>query len=85
MAHTENRKLNGLTVCFTGKSSHFNGDAIEEFFEKNGAKCVHAISKNVDYLITGDKPGGAKIKKANEIGISVLAEDDFFEKFELNF
>lgn len=81
----ENGKFDKLIICFTGKSSHFNGDEVEEFFEKNGAKCVHNISKNVNYLIIGDKPGGVKIKKAKEIGVPILSEEEFFKKFEISF
>ena len=54
---TGEQPLFGLTLCFTGKPNRFQGDAIEDFLESNGAKCTHSVSKSMDYLITGEKPG----------------------------
>jgi DNA ligase (NAD+) len=79
-----NTVLNGLTVCFTGSSNKFKGDDVEKFLEKNGAKCVHGVSKKLNYLITGDKPGSSKIKKAEELGVEIINENDFYNKFNLN-
>ena len=76
--------LNNLTVCFTGSSNKFKGDDIEKFLEENGAKCVHSVSKKLNYLITGEKPGGSKVKKAEEFGITIITESEFYNKFNLN-
>jgi DNA ligase (NAD+) len=75
--------LNGLTVCFTGSSNKFKGDEVEKFLEENGAKCVHSVSKKLNYLITGEKPGSSKVKKAEESGITIITETDFYNKFNL--
>ena len=75
--------LNGLTVCFTGSSNKFKGDEVEKFLEGNGAKCVHSVSKKLNYLITGEKPGSSKVKKAEEIGVTIITETDFYNKFNL--
>lgn len=75
------KKLDGLTVCFTGSSYRMKGDAVEEFLEKNGAKCVHGVNKKLNYLITGDKPGGSKVAKAEELGVEIINERDFYNKF----
>lgn len=79
-----NTVLNGLTLCFTGSSNKFKGDDVEKFLEKNGAKCVHGVSKKLNYLITGDKPGSSKTKKAEELGVEIINENDFYNKFNLN-
>lgn len=76
--------LNGLTVCFTGSSSKFKGDEVEKFLEENGAKCVHSVSKKLNYLITGEKPGSSKVKKAEESGVTIITETDFYNKFNLS-
>lgn len=75
--------LNGLTVCFTGSSNKFKGDEVEKFLEENGAKCVHSISKKLNYLITGEKPGSSKVKKSEEAGVTIITETDFYNKFRL--
>lgn len=75
--------LSGMTVCFTGKSFRFSGDDVEKFLEGNGAKCTHSISKTMDYLILGEKPGGSKVDKANGYGIKIISERDFYEKFKI--
>ena len=76
--------LNGLTVCFTGSSNKFKGDEVEKFLEENGAKCVHSVSKKLSYLIIGEKPGSSKVKKAEEIGVTIITETDFYNKFNLS-
>lgn len=80
---TGNKALSGLTVCFTGKSERFTGDDIEDFLEINGAKCTHSVSKKMNYLITGEKPGGSKVAKAQELGVEIITESDFYKKFNL--
>lgn len=80
---TGDKALSGLTVCFTGKSERFSGDDVEKFLEENGAKCTHSVSKKMDYLIIGEKPGGSKVSKAQEMGIKIITENDFYRKFEL--
>ena len=73
--------LEGLTVCFTGKSNRFSGDDVEGYLESLGAKCTHSVSKSMNYLITGAKPGGSKVSKAQSYGIEVISEEDFYSKF----
>lgn len=80
----EGGRLDGMTVCFTGSSYKFKGDEVEAFFEKNGAKCVHSVSKKLTYLITGDKPGSSKVSKATELGVEIIGEEEFYNKYNLN-
>ena len=81
--NTGDKALSGLTVCFTGKSERFSGDEVENFLEINGAKCTHSVSKKMDYLIIGEKPGGSKVAKAQELGVEIIEEDLFYKKFNL--
>jgi DNA ligase (NAD+) len=73
--------LRGLNVCFTGSSDRFKGDAVEEFLEGNGAKCIHGVNGKLNFLITGAKPGGSKVAKAKELGIEIIEEHDFYNKY----
>lgn len=73
--------LKNLTVCFTGKSNSFSGDAVEDYLESCGAKCTHSVSKSLNYLILGEKPGGSKVAKAESLGVEMINESDFYQKF----
>lgn len=75
--------LQGLTLVFTGKSNRFPGDGVEKYLESLGAKTSHSVSKNTNYLITGEKPGGGKLSKATDCGVEVIEEENFYSKFNL--
>lgn len=69
--------LENQTFLFTGKLSLFTREAAEEMVEKHGGKNISAVSKNLNYLIVGEK-AGSKLKKAQDIGtITILDEQEF--------
>ncbi len=75
--------LEGMTVIFTGTSYRFKRDEIKEFFMGHGAKYVGSVSGKVNYVVTGDAPGQNKIDKARQLGVEIIAERDFYDKFGL--
>ena len=71
--------LEGKTFLFTGKLSLFTREAAEEMVEKNAGKNISAVSKNLDYLVVGEK-AGSKLKKAQDLGsITILDEQEFLD------
>lgn len=80
IVNTEERNIK---VCFTGKSSKFKGDEVEKYLKSNGFT-IAGVNKSLNYLIIGDKPGGSKVKKAEELGITITTESEFYNKFNLN-
>ena len=71
--------LEGKTFLFTGKLSLFTREQAEEMVEKHGGKNISAVSKNLNYLVVGEK-AGSKLKKAQEIGtIEILDEQQFLD------
>lgn len=72
----------GVKVCFTGKSSKFKGDEVEEFLKSNGFT-IAGVSKSLNYLIIGEKPGSSKVKKAEESGVEIISENEFYKKYNL--
>lgn len=71
--------LENKTFLFTGKLSLFTRDDAEEMVEKHGGKNISAVSKNLSYLVVGEK-AGSKLKKAQDIGtIEILDEQQFLD------
>lgn len=73
------KTLEGLTFVITGSLNTFeNRDALVEYIESLGGKVVSAISNKVNYLINNDKTStSTKNKKAKELNISIIGEEDF--------
>jgi DNA ligase (NAD+) len=71
--------LENKTFLFTGKLSLFTREQAEEMVEKHGGKNISAVSKNLNYLVVGEK-AGSKLKKAQDIGtIEILDEQEFLD------
>jgi DNA ligase (NAD+) len=68
-------KLNGQKFVITGTLPR-GRDEIKDLIEANGGHVLSAISKKTDFVLAGDE-AGSKLKKAEELGISILAWDDF--------
>ena len=74
--------LAGKTFLFTGKLSLFTREQAEEMVEKHGGRNISAVSKNLNYLVVGEK-AGSKLKKAQDIGtITILDEQEFLKMME---
>ena len=71
--------ITGKTFVITGAVSHFpNRDAVKDFIEERGGKVAGSVSAKTDYLINNDTASGSsKNKKAKELGIPIISEDDF--------
>lgn len=78
---TEESPVTGKTVVFTGSLERFTRDEAKARAQSLGAKVAGAVSKNTDYLVAG--PGaGSKLKKAQELGVQVLSEDEWLSLIE---
>ena len=71
----------GKTFVITGSVEHFaNRSEAKAFIEARGGKVTGSVTKKTDYLINNDKTSGSsKNKKAQELGIPILSEEDFLE------
>lgn len=71
--------LEGKTFLFTGSLRQFTRDEAQKMVEQHGGKNISAVSKNLNYLIAGEK-AGSKLKKAEALGtVQVLSEDEFLQ------
>lgn len=68
-------KLKGLSFLFTGTLTMKRNDA-EALVSDNGGNIASSVSKNLSYLVAGEK-AGSKLDKANSLGIKVLSENEF--------
>lgn len=73
--------IKGKTFVITGSVNHFaNRDEVKALIEKMGGKVTGSVSKNTDYLINNDSmSSSSKNKKAKELGVSIITEEEFLE------
>lgn len=71
--------FSGKTLCVTGKLNAFTRDGINAKISELGAKATGSVSKNTDYLITNEASGSSKYKKAIELNVAIITEDEFIK------
>ena len=74
-------KLAGKTFVLTGELSRFSRKEAGERLEALGAKVSGSVSKKTSYVLAGEE-AGSKLKKAQELGIPVLTEEEFAKMLE---
>jgi DNA ligase (NAD+) len=75
----EYQPFEGQIFVFTGSLEKFTRKNAKDMVEDLGGKASSSVSKNTDFVVAG--PGaGSKLKKAEELGIDVLTEDEFLAK-----
>ena len=68
--------LSGQNLVFTGSLSSLSRSEAKSQAEQLGAKVVNTVSNNTHLVIVGEK-AGSKLKKARELGIKVISEEDW--------
>ncbi len=73
--------ISGKIFVITGDLNHFvNRNELVSKIESLGGKVSGSVSKKTNYLINNDKlSSSSKNKKANELGIEIISEDDFLK------
>lgn len=76
-------RCENLTFVVTGDVHHYpNRNALKAYIESQGGKVTGSVSKSTDYLINNDPASSSsKNTKARTLGIPVISEDEFMEKF----
>ena len=72
------KRFAGMTFVLTGTLSRFDRKTAEGMIEARGGKAAGSVSKKTTYVVAGED-AGSKLRKAQELGISVLTEDEFAE------
>ena len=78
-AKVKENPFNGKTLCVTGKLNSFTRDSINAKIAELGAKAAGSVSSKTDYLITNEQSGSSKYKKAVELNIPIITEDEFLK------
>jgi DNA ligase (NAD+) len=74
-----NNTLEGKTFVISGVFTRVSREGLTDLIKQNGGKLVSSISSKLDFLVAGDNMGPAKRQKAENLGISIISEDDFFD------
>ena len=72
------RRFAGMTFVLTGALEKFTRDEAGEMIEARGGKAAGSVSKKTTYVVAGEA-AGSKLRRAQELGIPVLTEDEFLE------
>ena len=70
-------KLAGKSYIISGTIEGFGREEAEDKLRELGATITGSVTKNTTALILGKKPGASKVKKAAELGIPTLTEEDY--------
>jgi DNA ligase (NAD+) len=73
----EKRSIVGKRFLATGKLNNFSRQSIMDSVEENGGIYASTIGINLDYLIVGENAGAAKLKKAKELNINMIDENEY--------
>ncbi|MDZ4664588.1 MAG: NAD-dependent DNA ligase LigA [Bacteroidota bacterium] len=70
-------KLEGKTIVVSGVFTKFSRDQIKELIELNGGTNSSSISKKTSYVLAGENMGPEKLKKAENLKVPIISEEDF--------
>ena len=74
-------RFDGMTFVLTGALQKFTREEAAEKIELFGGKAAGSVSKKTTYVVVGEN-AGSKERKARELGIPILSEDDFLQMLQ---
>ena len=80
-AELVDERFAGMTFVLTGTLTQFDRKAAQAMIEERGGKAASSVSKRTTYVIAGEA-AGSKLKKAQELNIPVLTEEEFAKMLE---
>ena len=81
--HNQNNEINKKVFVLTGTMKSFSREQLITKIEGYGGQVKNSISKNIDYLIVGDK-AGSKLEKAKKLGTNILKEEELLNLLSNN-
>ena len=80
-AAVADHRFAGMTFVLTGTLTRYDRKTAQELIEARGGKAAGSVSKRTTYVVAGEA-AGSKLKKAQELNIPILTEDDFARMLE---
>lgn len=74
-------KFKGKTFVLTGTLPTYKRNEVSNIIERLGGKVSLSVSKNTTYVVAGED-AGSKLKKANDLGVMVISEEEFIKLCE---
>lgn len=68
--------LEGLTFVITGTLPSMSRREATAFVEEHGGRVTGSVSGNTDYLLSGESPGATKTRKAQQLGVPTIDEEE---------
>ncbi|MBR5497931.1 MAG: NAD-dependent DNA ligase LigA [Clostridia bacterium] len=78
LREVKDKRFEGMTFVLTGALSKFTRNEASSIIEEFGGKTASSVSKKTTCVLAGED-AGSKLRKANELGIKVISEDEFAE------
>ncbi|KAF2955321.1 NAD-dependent DNA ligase LigA [Marinitoga sp. 38H-ov] len=82
----ESRENDGIfkdmQICVTGELKKMTRGQFKELIEINGGIFKDSVTKKLNLLVVGNN-AGSKLEKAKKLGIQILTEDEFFDRYKL--
>ena len=72
-------KLAGMSIVISGTFSQHSRDEYKALIEAHGGKNVGSVSKKTSFILAGENMGPEKRKKAEDLGIPLMSEEEFLE------
>ncbi len=76
-ATPQSNVLQGKSIVISGVFAHHSRDEYKAMIEAHGGKNVGSVSKKTSFILAGDNMGPEKRKKAQDLGVEILSEDNF--------
>ena len=80
-AELVDERFAGMTFVLTGALTRFDRKTAQALIEERGGKAAGSVSKRTTYVVAGEA-AGSKLKKAQELNIPVLTEDEFADMLQ---
>ncbi len=71
--------LKNKTFMFTGKLKEISRAEAKSLIEENSGKIISNVNKKLNYLIIGDKPTIKKVKKAKELNVKIITQEEWMK------
>lgn len=69
--------LQGKSIVVSGVFEKLSREELKELIELNGGKNISSVSSKTDYLVAGEGMGPSKLKKATDLGVRLINENEF--------